>query len=134
MRFCSIATQSVTPRGRPTNSPIVRRLYPSSAMAHLQEGAGLEVFRAPPEVDDALGRQRGPAVHHAGGESLLAGVVVAPQVGEASTDRAAGVAAEQVRELHRGLGVRMTLVQQGPRVAEGGGHREELHDDVDAAK
>src|SRR5262245_49233395 len=110
MRFCSITTQSVTPSGRPTNSAIVRRLYPSSAMAHPQQGAGLEVFGAPPEVDRALGQQMVVAVHHAGGKSILAGVVVAPQIGEQSANLPPSIAAEKVRELHRLLGVRMPLV------------------------
>src|SRR5215510_1152235 len=134
MRFCSITTQSVTPSGRPTNSAIVRRLYPSSAMAHPQQGAGLEVFRAPPEVDRALGQQMVVAVHHPGGDSILAGVVVAPQVREQAANLPSGIAAEQVRELHGALGVGMPLVQQSARPAEQGDHREELHHDVDAAE
>src|SRR5262245_14378747 len=134
MRFCSITTQSVTPRRRPTNSPIVRTLYPSSAMTRSQQGAGLEVIRVSPELDRAVGQQMVVTVHHLGGESIFAGVVVAPQIGEQTVDLASRVAAEQVRELRRVPGIRLLLVQQGAREADGGRHREELHHDVHTAE
>src|SRR5262249_37606050 len=134
MRFCSMATQSVTPSGRPTNSAIVRRLYPSIAMLHPQQRTGLEVLRGPPEVDRALAQQTVVAAHHAGGETILAGIVVVPQIGEQPADLPACVAAEEVGELHGALGVRMVFVDQSAGVAERGRHREELHDDVDAAE
>src|SRR5215470_1015817 len=134
MRFWSISTQSVTPSGRPTNSAIVRRLYPSRVMAHPRQGAWLERFRAPAEVDRALGQQTVIVLHHAGGKSILADVVVAPEIGKQSANLAPRVTAEQIRQLRRAPGIRVTLGRQGARMAQRGRHREELHHDIHAAE
>src|SRR5262245_9123606 len=145
MRFCSITTQSLTPTERPTNSAIVERRYPSSAMigphdrcvaagaaAGRQQRAGLEGLGPTAEIDHALGEQPMVALHHSAGESILARVLVAPQIGEQSPHLAPCGPTEEIRELHRALAAGMALGQERARVAERGRHREQLHDDVNA--
>src|SRR5215831_4250513 len=145
MRFCSMTNQSVTPTQRPTNSAIVEKRYPSSAMvgphdwcvaggvaADRRQRAGLEGLGPTAEIDHALGKQPMVALYHGRGESILARVLVAPQIGEQSPHLAARGPTEEIRELQRALAVRMALGQERARVAERGRHREQLHDDVNA--
>src|SRR5262249_49809177 len=60
--------------------------------------------------------------------------VVAPQIGEQSVYLAPRVAAVEVRELDAAFGVGMPVLEEGARVADRRGHREELHHDVHAAE
>src|SRR5262249_18448699 len=106
MRAWSMASHSVTPSVRPTNSGTVRKRYPSAAMAGLSRSrfaatcyqrAGAECIRAQFELDLALGKRGVLALHDIGGDLVLAYVVVLRQVLEEPAHLAPGGAAEQIR-------------------------------------
>src|SRR5262249_41531956 len=97
-----------------------------------RKAAGPEGLGPTAEIAPALGEQPMVALHHGRGESILTRVLVAPQIGEQSPHLAPRGPTEEIRQVHRALAVRMALGQERARVAEGGRHREELHDDVNA--
>src|SRR5215831_1071085 len=102
MRSCWTASHSVTPSARPTNVGMVSKRYPSSAMAGpLEPRAGRERVRRETQADRAGGQRPVLVVHHAGRQSILARIVVLPEVLEHPSHLPARAAAEEIGQLLR---------------------------------